>query len=104
MIIATLEEVDCLQLFLHSLLLLIGRIEELVKYCEEIASAAPELPFYYYHIPAFNGAYLPMLDLLKAVTEKYILPFSSKQCFSMKSRVLFAASSHIGFFSTLLYA
>ncbi|MDE5800550.1 MAG: dihydrodipicolinate synthase family protein, partial [Paramuribaculum sp.] len=33
----------------------------------EIASGAPELPFYYYHIPAFNGAYLPMLDLLKAV-------------------------------------
>ncbi len=45
----------------------IGRIEELVKYIEEIASGAPELPFYYYHIPAFNGAYLPMLDLLKAV-------------------------------------
>ena len=45
----------------------IGRIEELVKYCETIAAAAPNLPFYYYHIPAFNGAYLPMLDLLKAV-------------------------------------
>ena len=45
----------------------IGRIEELVKYCETIAAAAPDLPFYYYHIPAFNGAYLPMLDLLKAV-------------------------------------
>lgn len=45
----------------------IGRVEELVKYCETIAAAAPELPFYYYHIPAFNGAYLPMLDLLKAV-------------------------------------
>ena len=45
----------------------IGRIEELVKYCEEIAAAAPELPFYYYHIPAFNGAYLSMLDFLKAV-------------------------------------
>ncbi len=45
----------------------IGRIEELVKYCEAIATAAPELPFYYYHIPAFNGAFLPMLDLLKAV-------------------------------------
>ena len=28
---------------------------------------APNLPFYYYHIPAFNGAFLPMLDLLKAV-------------------------------------
>lgn len=45
----------------------IGRIEELVKYCEAIAAAAPELPFYFYHIPAFNGCFLPMLDLLKAV-------------------------------------
>ena len=45
----------------------IGRIEELVLYCEGIANAAPSLPFYYYHIPAFNGAFLPMLDLLKAV-------------------------------------
>ena len=45
----------------------IGRIEELVLYCEAIAAAAPELPFYFYHIPAFNGCFLPMLDLLKAV-------------------------------------
>ena len=45
----------------------IGRVEELVRYCEEIACGAPELPFYYYHIPAFNNAYLSMLDFLKAV-------------------------------------
>lgn len=45
----------------------IGRIEELVKYIEEIASGAPQLPFYYYHIPAFNGAFLPMVKLLEAV-------------------------------------
>ncbi|MCQ2238730.1 MAG: dihydrodipicolinate synthase family protein [Bacteroidaceae bacterium] len=45
----------------------IGRIEELVKYCEEIASGAPELPFYFYHIPAFNGAFLPMVKFLEAV-------------------------------------
>ena len=45
----------------------IGRIEELVKYIEEIASDAPQLPFYYYHIPAFNGAFLPMVKLLEAV-------------------------------------
>ena len=45
----------------------VGRIEELVKYCEEIAAGAPNLPFYYYHIPAFNGAFLPMTELLKAV-------------------------------------
>lgn len=43
----------------------IGRVEELVNYCEEIAAGAPSLPFYYYHIPAFNNAYLPMLDFLK---------------------------------------
>ena len=45
----------------------VNRIEELVKYCEEIACGAPELPFYYYHIPAFNGAFLPMVDFLKTV-------------------------------------
>lgn len=45
----------------------VGRIEELVKYCEEIAAGAPNLPFYFYHIPAFNGVYLPMIELLQAV-------------------------------------
>ena len=45
----------------------INRVEELVKYCEEIAIGAPELPFYYYHIPAFNNAYLPMPEFLVAV-------------------------------------
>lgn len=45
----------------------IGRVEELVKYIETIAAGAPELPFYYYHIPAFNGAYLPMVSLLESV-------------------------------------
>lgn len=45
----------------------IGRVEELVAYCEAIAKAAPTLPFYFYHIPAFNGAYLPMPKFLAAV-------------------------------------
>ena len=45
----------------------IGRVEELVKYCEEIAIGAPKLPFYYYHIPAFNQAFLPMVDFLRTV-------------------------------------
>lgn len=48
----------------------VGRIEELTKYCEEIASAAPSLPFYFYHIPALNGVFLPMLPLLEAVDER----------------------------------
>lgn len=45
----------------------IGRIEELVQYCQEIAEGAPELPFYFYHIPAFNGCFLPMVKFLEAV-------------------------------------
>lgn len=44
-----------------------GRIEELVKYCEEIACGAPRLPFYFYHIPALSGVFLPMLPFLQAV-------------------------------------
>ena len=44
-----------------------GRVEELVKYCEEIACGAPNLPFYFYHIPALSGVFLPMLPFLKAV-------------------------------------
>lgn len=47
-----------------------GRIEELVKYCEEIAAGAPNLPFYFYHIPALNGVFLPMIPLLKAVEDR----------------------------------
>lgn len=45
----------------------IGRVQELADYCSEIAAVAPELPFYYYHIPAFTGVFLPMRDLLEAV-------------------------------------
>lgn len=44
----------------------IGSVEQLCQYCENIACGAPELPFYYYHIPAFNGAFLSMYEFLKA--------------------------------------
>lgn len=44
-----------------------GRVEELAKYCEEIASGAPNLPFYFYHIPALSGVFLPMLPFLQIV-------------------------------------
>ena len=45
----------------------ISRVNELADYCAEIAVAAPELPFYYYHIPAFTGVFVSMLALLEAV-------------------------------------
>lgn len=39
--------------------------DKLIEYCKEIASCAPNLPFYYYHIPVLSGANLDMLDFLK---------------------------------------
>lgn len=46
------------------------RNEELVAYCKTIASAAPELPFYYYHIPPLNNVNLSIIDLLKSVDKE----------------------------------
>jgi N-acetylneuraminate lyase len=37
-------------------------IEELVEFCEEIASCAPALPFYYYHIPELTGVNFSMTE------------------------------------------
>jgi N-acetylneuraminate lyase len=42
----------------------------LVDYCAEIAAAAPELPFYYYHIPVRSKINLRMLDFLKIADKK----------------------------------
>lgn len=44
-----------------------GSAADLVRYCKEVAAAAPSLPFYYYHIPALSGVSLPMVPLLEAV-------------------------------------
>ena len=41
-----------------------ANIETLVECMRQISSAAPQLPFYYYHIPALSGVNFPMLDFL----------------------------------------
>jgi N-acetylneuraminate lyase len=41
------------------------RVEDLVLFCAEVAVSAPELPFYYYHIPTVSGVSLPMPEFLK---------------------------------------
>jgi N-acetylneuraminate lyase len=41
-------------------------VEELVACCERIAAAAPDLPFYYYHIPSMTGVHLSCVAFLKA--------------------------------------
>lgn len=39
----------------------------LAKVCQEIAAVAPELPFYYYHIPILTGVDISMYSLLREV-------------------------------------
>ena|SRR5690606_5986157 len=42
----------------------IKSVAKLVEYCKEVAMAAPELPFYYYHIPVLSGANLDMREFV----------------------------------------
>jgi N-acetylneuraminate lyase len=42
-----------------------GSVQNLVHCMAEIASAAPSLPFYYYHVPALTGVGMDMIDFLR---------------------------------------
>lgn len=39
-------------------------VTDLAQWCADIASAAPDLPFYYYHMPAMTGVNVAMADFL----------------------------------------
>ncbi len=45
-------------------------VEALVNHCAQEAAAAPNLPYYYYHIPRVSGVDLPMLDYLRLAKGK----------------------------------
>lgn len=47
-----------------------ANVDLLAKACEEVASAVPDMPFYYYHIPVLTGVNVPMIELLKRVDGK----------------------------------
>ncbi|HLT87852.1 MAG TPA: dihydrodipicolinate synthase family protein [Sphingobacterium sp.] len=42
-------------------------VQQLAKCCAEVASAAPNTAFYYYHIPVLTGGNYAMIDLLEEV-------------------------------------
>jgi N-acetylneuraminate lyase len=46
------------------------KAEDLVAFCAEVAAAAPDLPFYYYHIPGVTGVTIPAFDFLRAATDR----------------------------------
>src|SRR5204863_760432 len=45
-------------------------IDTLIACCADVASAAPETPFYYYDIPAWTGVSFPMPDFLAQAADK----------------------------------
>lgn len=47
-----------------------ANVEMLAQCCYEVASAVPDMPFYYYHIPVLTGVGFPMFDLLKTIDGK----------------------------------
>jgi len=44
-----------------------AHVKQLAKCCQEIAAAAPNTAFYYYHIPVLTGGNYNMIDLLEEV-------------------------------------
>lgn len=45
------------------------RVDELLLFLKLIADAAPELPFYYYHIPSMTGVDLPVHKILSGAED-----------------------------------
>jgi N-acetylneuraminate lyase len=41
--------------------------KDLAEFCAVIAGEAPQLPFYFYHIPSMTGVDIPVIELLKVV-------------------------------------
>ena len=41
-------------------------VDGVIDWCERVTAPAPELPFYYYHIPSMSGVELDMLAFLRA--------------------------------------
>lgn len=41
-------------------------VEELADHAAQTAAQAPDLAYYYYHMPSMNGVYLSMIDFLKS--------------------------------------
>jgi N-acetylneuraminate lyase len=45
-------------------------VEGLVNWCAEVANAAPQLPFYYYHMPSMTGVSVPVAEFLPAAAAR----------------------------------
>jgi len=47
-----------------------GSVTDLVEFCAQVAAAAPELPFYYYHLPGMTGVTFSMIELIRQARDR----------------------------------
>jgi len=45
-------------------------VEELVQFCAETAASAPDLPYYYYHMPSMTGVNIKVFDFLSVAKDR----------------------------------
>ena len=45
-------------------------VPSLIEYCAELTSVVPEMPFMYYHIPAYTGVNIKVAEFLEAAQHK----------------------------------
>lgn len=48
----------------------VGDVQTLIDCMAEVASGAPQLPFYYYHIPALTGSSIDMIEFLSRAKQQ----------------------------------
>ena len=44
-----------------------GSLEELIRHVQRVAAFAPDIPYYYYHIPQVSGVNFPMISFLDKI-------------------------------------
>jgi N-acetylneuraminate lyase len=69
-------------------------VGELVAWCAKVAASAPNLPFYYYHMPAMTGVTIAAADFLNAVNGQ--IPNLAGVKFTHENLMDFGRSSEIG--------
>jgi N-acetylneuraminate lyase len=66
---------------------------ELVAWCAHVAAAAPQLPFYYYHMPAMTGVTIAATDFLQVADGR--IPTLAGVKFTHENLMDFARSAEV---------
>jgi N-acetylneuraminate lyase len=77
-------------------------VEEAADWCARVASAAPNTPFLYYHIPVLTGVSLPMADFLPVASARIPtfagLKFTNEDLADFSETLRLSAGKHSIFF------